>query len=117
MNNEMISTITEQTRNVFTPAQEFTRLIFSNTEKLVALQLASVQSYSELGFANLKELVEINDVDAFKDYMGKHMEFLKQVNERFVDDAKAVAELGNEFTAEVHKIGQESVKAASEKAA
>ena len=117
MNKEIISTLTEQTKNVVAPVQELNRLVVENAEKLVALQIASVQSYCALGFSNVKALLEVNDAEAFQAYIGKQSELAKSVSERLAGDAKAVAELGSDFTEEVKKIGEESVKAATEKAA
>jgi phasin family protein len=93
------------------------RLLVDNAEKLVAMQIASVQSYYALGFSNLKALLEVNDAEAFQAYIGKHSELVKSVSERFAGDAKAVAELGGDFGAEVQKLGQESVKVVTEKIA
>lgn len=117
MNHDSFSTLAEQTKNAFAPAQELNRLIVDNAEKLVALQIASVQSYYALGFSNLKALLEVNDAEAFQTYIGKHSEFVKSVSERFAGDAKAVTELGGDFSSEVQKLGQESVKAVTEKVA
>ncbi len=117
MNKEIISTLTEQTKNVVAPVQDLNRLLVDNAEKLVALQIASVQSYYALGFSNLKALLEVHDAEAFQAYVGKQSELAKSVSERLTGDAKAVAELGSDFTEEVKKLGEESVKAVTKKAA
>ena len=117
MNKEILSTFAEQTKNVVAPVQELNRLVVDNAEKLAALQIASVQSYYALGFANLKALLEVNDAEAFTAYIGKHNELVKSVSEQLAGDAKAVAELGSGFSAEVQKIGEESVKVVTEKVA
>ena len=117
MNKELFSTFTEETKKALVPVESFNRLVVDNAEKLVALQIASVQSYYALGFANLKALLEVHDAEAFKAYIGKHSEFVRSVNERLAGDAKAVAELGSDFNAEVKKLGEESVKAVTEKVA
>ena len=117
MNKEIISTFTEQTKSAVAPVQGLNRLVVDNAEKLVALQIASVQSYYALGFANLKALLEVHDAEAFKAYIGKQSELVKSVSERLASDAKAVAELGSDFGTEAQKLGKESVKAVAEKAA
>ena len=117
MNNELISTFTEDTKKALAPVQAFNRLVVVNAEKLVALQIASIQSYYAMGFANLKALLEVHDAEAYKAYLSKHNEFVKSVSEQAAGDAKAVAELGSEFAVEVKKIGEESVKAVTKKAA
>ena len=117
MNKEIFSTFTEETKKALAPVEAFNRLVIDNAEKLVALQIASIQSYYALSFTNLKALLEVHDAEAFKAYVGKHNEFVKSVSEQVAGDAKAVAELGKDFTEEVKKIGEESVKAVTEKAA
>ena len=117
MNKEIISTLTEQTKNVAAPAQGLNRLIVDNAEKLVALQIASVKNYSALSFANLKALLEVRDAEAFQAYLSKQGELAKSVSEQLMSDAKAVAELGSDFTEEIKKISEEGVKAVTEKAA
>ena len=117
MNKEIISTLTEQTKNVVAPVQELNRLAVENAEKLVALQIASVESYCALGFSNVKALLEVNDAEAFKAYIGKQSELVRSVSEQLAGDAKAVAELGSDFNAKAQKLGEESVKAVTEKAA
>ena len=117
MSKDIFSVLTEQTNNALAPVQQLNRLIVDNAEKLVALQIASVQSYYALGFSHLKALLEVHDTEALQAYIGKQGEFVKSVNERLAGDAKAVVELGSDFSAEVQKLGQESVKAVTEKAA
>ena len=117
MNKEIISTLTEQTKNVAAPVQGLNRLIVDNAEKLVALQIASVKSYSALSFANLKALLEVRDAEAFQAYLGKQSELAKSMSEQLASDAKAIAELGSAFGTEAQKLGKESVKAVTEKAA
>lgn len=124
MNIELNSSLTEQTKNVIAPVQEVNRLIIGKAEKLVALQIASIQRYSALGFANLKALSEIKDADAFQAYLENQGELLKDIGEQLMSDAKAITELGSDLGEQVQKIGQKEVKeitkkvkAVSEKAA
>ena len=69
MNDVIPTNLVEQTKKALAPAQELNRLVVDNTEKLVALQLASMQSYVALGFSQLKAAVEVNDEQAFKNYL------------------------------------------------
>ena len=117
MNTEIPSSFTEQTKNVIAPIQDMNRLIIDNAEKLVALQIASMKSYSALGFANLKALLEIKDADAFQAYLEKQGELIKSVSEQLTSDAKAITEIGSDFSEKVQKIGQEKVKEITKKAA
>ena len=117
MNDVIPTTLVEQTKKALAPVQELNRLVVDNTEKLIALQLASVQSYAALGFSHLRAALEVNDEEAFKEYIAKHNELVKTVSERIADDANAVTELGSEFSAKALQLGQESVKTVTQKAA
>ncbi len=117
MSKDLISSLVEESKKALGPVEAYNRLVVDTAEKVVALQIASVESYAALGFANLKALLEVHDVEALKTYIEKNNELVKSISERVVGDAKAVAELGSDFTEEVKKIGEESVKAVTEKAA
>jgi phasin family protein len=117
MNKEISNALVEQTKNAFAPAQELNRLIIDNTEKLVALQLASVQSYFALAFSQLKAALEVDDAEALRKYIAKQNELVKSAGERFAGDAKTVVELGSDFSAKALELGQKSAKAVTQKAA
>ncbi|MCP4410282.1 MAG: hypothetical protein GY807_21560 [Gammaproteobacteria bacterium] len=104
MNKEIFPTaLVEQSKNALAPAKELNRLIVDNAEKLVALQIASVQSYAALGFSQLRAALEVNDAEAIQAYLAKQNDLVKGVRERFVGDAKAVAKLGSDFTEEAKR--------------
>ncbi len=117
MNKEIFPTLVEQAKKTLAPAQELNRLVVDNAEKSVALQIASVQSYAALGFSHLGAALEVDDAEAFQAYIGKQNELIKSVSERLSGDAKAVAEIGSNFSAKAQKLGQESAKAVAEKVA
>lgn len=117
MNKELIPSLVEESKKALAPVEAMNRLIVENAEKLVALQIASIQSYAALGFANLKALLEVHDAEAFKAYIGKQSELAKSVSEQLTSDAKAIAELGTAFGTEAQKFGKESMKAVTGKAA
>ncbi len=117
MNDVIPTTLVEETKKALAPAQELNRLVVDNAEKLIALQLASAQSYAALGLGHLRAALEVNDEEALKTYIAKHSELVKTVSEKLADDAKAVTELGSAFSARALEIGQESVKVVTKKAA
>lgn len=117
MNKELFSNLPGEINKALAPVDAFNRLFIENVEKLVALQIASLQSYYALGFTNLKALLEVHDPEAFKAYIGKHQEFVRGVTSQLADDAQAVAELGGDFSAKVKRLGEQRVKVLSEKVA
>jgi phasin family protein len=117
MNKEIFPTLVEQTNKAFAPVQELNRSVVDNTEKLVALQISSVQSYYSLGFSLLRAALEVKDAETLQAYIAKQNELVKSAGEKFVGDAKAVAELGRDFSAKAQELSEESVKAVTPKAA
>ena len=117
MSKDPVFSFVEESKKALAPVEAYNRLAVETAEKVVALQISSVESYYALGFANLKALLEVHDVEAFKSYIEKNNELIKSISERVVGDAKAVTELGSDFTEEVKKIGEESVKAVTKKVA
>jgi phasin family protein len=117
MNKETPNALVEQTKKALAPAQELSRLVVDNTEKLVALQLASLQSYVALAFSQLKEALEVDDAETFQKYIAKQNELVKSVGERFAGDTMTVVELGRDLSAKALKLSQESVEAVTQKAA
>ena len=98
------------------PAKEFNKLALENTEKLVNMQIASMQSYTMLGLENWKSALEVTDVASLQEYAGKQREMAQVMTRKLAEDAKAVAELGNGYFAEARKIVQNGVSAVSPKA-
>jgi phasin family protein len=117
MNKEIFPTLVEQTNKALAPMQELNRSVVDNTEKLVALQISSVQSYYALGFTLLRAALEVKDAETFQAYIAKQNELVKSASEKFAGDAKAVTELGRDFSAKAQELGEESVKAVTPKAA
>ncbi len=117
MNTELFEQMAEQAKVALGPVHKFNQLAVANVEKLAALQLASLQDYSDLSIAQLKAALEISDVESLQDYVKKQAELASAVREKLVADAKAVTELGGEFSSEAKKLAEESFKAVSVKAA
>jgi len=117
MNSEVFTKLVEQAETAFAPIRKFNQLAVSNVEKLAALQIASIQDYSELSIAQLKAASEITDVESLQDYLRKQADLLSAMREKMMADAKAVSELGGEFSVEAKKLTEESLKAVTAKAA
>ena len=84
-------------------------LTIASTEKMFALQMALTQGYFELGMQQLKSAMEIKDAETLQSFMSKQAEVAKTVGEKVMADAKAVADLNAEVSAEVQKLAQEGV--------
>lgn len=117
MKYEIFDTMSKQQETLMATVQKLNQLAVAKVEKLTALQMNALRGYSDLSIQNLKELVEINNPQALQAYLGKQNESVKSVGEKLVADAKAVAEVGVEYSQEAQKITQDSFQASTKKAA
>jgi phasin family protein len=117
MNNDIIATLTEQSQAVVEPMQKLNKLLVANTEKVAALQLATLQSYADLGISHLKAAADVQDPKGAQAFIAKNGDLAKLVGEKVAADAKAFGQLGTQFNAEVQKLVQESLKGVTAKVA
>ena len=110
MNQEIAKLFTVQPEKVLAPMQQFAELSLSNTEKLLALQMEMTQSYIRLGVEQMKALFEVKDAESLQAFVNSQADVAKNVGEKMIADAKAVADLGAEFNAETQKLTQESLR-------
>ena len=117
MNSETVSTLIEQSKHLLAPVLQLNQLAVANAERLVALQLASLEYYTKLGLAQWKAAAALKDPQGLQAYAAKQGKLLKVVGEKLLADAKQIAQLGTEFSAEAQQVLQEGVVAVLRKAA
>lgn len=117
MYQEIIDIYTAQIEKLVSPAQQFAMLSLNNGEKLYALQLEIAQSYVDLGVEQLKALIEVKDSESFRAYVLNQVDVAKNVGEKLIADAQAVAELGSRFNTETQKLANESLNSLVSQAA
>ena len=86
------------------PSKALTSLAIEKTESLMALNMQLMSKYSAMAVANAKAAMEVKDADAAKAYFTKQGDVAKNMMESLVEDGKAVAKIGSEYTAEVQKL-------------
>ena len=105
-----ISTMNVQTEKYFEPVRQINALALENIEKLLEIQLKSINDTTRLGVEQLKSAVDIKDVDGLKKYITDQTEIVKGLGERFVEDSRAALEIGTSYTDKVQQIVTETVK-------
>ncbi len=113
MSNDIAKTWNEQVVKAVAPAREVNRLAVAKLEKVLDLQLTSLVEYAELGLGNLKSGLEVKDAESFKRYAEGQAAVARQVSEKVLRDARALAEVGREFGAEVQEVVQASLPKAA----
>ena len=117
MYQDIFNTYNAQAEKVIAPMQQLAKLSLSNTEKLFALQMEIAQSYVDLGIEQMNAMLEVKDPESLQAFVSKQADVARNVGEKMVADAKAVAELGTEFNAETQRLARESMNAAVTQAA
>ncbi len=116
MQNEAFNSIFEQAQSAMGPVVKANKLAVSNFEKLVSFQMAAVQGYVDMGLKQLKSAVEVSSIEDLQNLMNTQVEYLASLRQKMLDDAKAIADLGNGFKADFDKLAEENVSEISDKA-
>jgi phasin family protein len=110
MNQEFLNLFAVKPEKLLAPMQHFAELSLTNSEKLLAMQMEIAQSYVHLGMAQMKALFEVKDAESLQAFVNSQANVAKNVGEKLMADAKAVADLGAEFNAETQKLTQDSLR-------
>jgi len=99
-----------QTAKYFEPVREINTLALENVEKLLDLQLRSINDTARLSVEQMKAAADIKDVDGLKKYFTDQAEAVKSLGERFVKDGQSALELSVSYTDKVQQIVAETIK-------
>ena len=116
MITETLSALTGPAQGVLEPIQKLSRQAVITVEQLAARQLDSLKTYADLGVGNIKAAAEVRDIESLQAFMSKQTDVVRSVADRFVADAKAVAEMGVDFISQTAKVGAMSIPEAPAKA-
>lgn len=94
------------------PVKAINELTIKNLEKVVNHQVKSFKDNAKIGVDSLKAASEIKDVEGWKSYLSSQLDIARSSSETLVSDARAFAELGQEYSNEVRGIIESAVPAA-----
>ncbi|MGD8708866.1 MAG: phasin family protein [Ectothiorhodospiraceae bacterium] len=95
------------------PARKFNALVVDNMEKVAKFQFDAVKSYADLGIRNVREGLEVKDAKSFQDYVTSRGELVQTFGEKLQEDARAFADMGQDFGQQLQKLVQENVQTAA----
>lgn len=98
-----------QYQNFLGPMIKANKLSAANLEMLVNFQMSTLQSYVDMAMARMKAAAEISDPASFQAFISSQAETIASLNQKFMDDTKALADLMGKFKAEFDKLAQESL--------
>ncbi len=109
-----ISKQAEQALDVY---KQLNRLTLSNVERLVDVNLDNLRKYADVVISSWKEALEITDLESGQKYLTRQSKVAQDVVKNIADDAKVVAEIGQEYANEVQKVVADNVATATKKKA
>ncbi len=109
MTNEVLAKMSSQYQTLMGPVLKANKLSAANLEALVNFQMSALQSYVDMAMARMKAAAEINDPASLQTFLTSQVETISSLNQKFMDDSKALGDLIGRFKAEFDKLLQESL--------
>lgn len=109
--NEMFANLSAPYQNLMGPALKANKLSAANLEALVNFQMNSLQSYVDMAMARMKAAADISDPASLQAFLTSQAETISSLNQKFMDDSKALGDLMGRFKTEFDKLVQESMTA------
>ena len=113
MNDKLFETFADQTKMFFDPLKQVNQTFVSQLEKLSDFQIESIKSYSEIGINRLKSVIEVEDNQTIQEFAKTEMDFMNNINQKLLEDAKRLSDIGNEFKSEVEDLLKENMNQAT----
>jgi len=116
MNDDMLANFTKistQYQSFLGPMTKANKLSAANLEMLVNFQMSTLQSYVDMAMSRMKTAAEISDPEGFQTFMSSQVETMASLNQKFLDDTKALADLMAKFKADFDQLAQESLSVKS----
>lgn len=101
--------LSKQYQSFLSPVIKANKLSAANLEALVNFQMNALQSYIDLAMSRMKAAADISDVEGLQRFLNSQSEAIGSLQQKFVDDSKALTDLTTRFKAEFDKLVQESL--------
>ncbi|MBL8251688.1 MAG: phasin family protein [Candidatus Competibacter sp.] len=105
----MIEDLSKQYQNFLQPVVKANKLSAANLEALVNFQMNALQSYIDLAMTRMKAAADISDPASLQSFLTSQSEAIGSLQQKFMDDSKALAALTSQFKSEFDKLVQESL--------
>ncbi len=90
------------------PIKEINELAVKNFETVTDMQLKTAEENARIGIEQIKSAAAVSDAEGWKNYLKIQAEVAQQFNERLLENARSVAELGNAYNNELQRIVKEA---------
>ena len=109
MTNDVLAKMSSQYQNLMGPALKANKLSAANLEALVNFQMSALQSYVDMAMARMKAAADISDPASLQTFLTSQAETISSLNQKFMDDTKALGDLMGRFKAEFDNLIKESL--------
>ncbi len=109
--------VTKQAEQALGVYKQLNQLSLTNVERLVDVNLDNLRKYADIVISSWKDALEITDIESGQKYLAKQSKLAQDVVKNFADDAKVVAEIGQEYANEVQKVVADNVASVTKKKA
>ena len=86
------------------PIKEINELTVKNFEAIAEMQIKAAEENVSLSLEQAKNASNVKDAESWKEYLNSQAQYSQQLNERLIENAKGVVELGNTYNTEVQRI-------------
>ncbi|MBZ9559837.1 MULTISPECIES: phasin family protein [Modicisalibacter] len=97
----------------FGPARAYAAMSIDYTEKLLSTQFDFAKTYSDAALSQARALLDVRDAEGMRTYVEGQQKVVKDLSERFKDDAEKVVSLNQDFAKQSQKLVEDNVKTAS----
>lgn len=116
MQNKMIDSFNDQTRQLFEPMRKLNSLMLNNMQRMTEYQMETMRRYSQMGTERMRDATaQLSDRqgmsgEGFKELSTRQAEMMNELSKQLMDDAKAFSEMNLQFKAELEAMFAEQTK-------
>ena len=101
--------LSEHYQSFVQPVVKANKLSAANLEALVNFQMNALQSYIDLAMDRMKAAADISDPDSLQSFLTSQSAAIGSLQQKFMDDSKALSALTSQFKSEFDKLVEESL--------
>ena len=101
----------------FAPVKSVNELTLKGAEKMFEANVATLRKQSDFALKAWRAALDVQDLEGAKAYFSAQGDAAKEVVEDLVSDAKVMAEIGQDYIADLRKVFEDNVSALAKKAA
>lgn len=108
MKNSLFTKIPAPYQKLLEPVIKVNKLSATNLEALVNFQMHALQSYVDMAMARVQAMAEITDPEGLQNFLINQVELVSSLNQKFLDDSKALGDLIERFQSEFNRLLDEN---------